>query len=64
VVLSIDYAAWGCDEETRAGAPELLRIDPKFSAQRYARAFAYKDPTLSAQVLELLRKAGLPNCRL
>lgn len=61
VALAFNYAAWGRDEEARAAAQEVLRIDPKFSAQRYARAFPYKDPALSARVLELMRKAGLPD---
>jgi adenylate cyclase len=59
--LAFNYAAWGRDEETHAAAQDVLRIDPKFSAQRYARAFPYKDPSLSARVLELMRKAGLPD---
>jgi adenylate cyclase len=59
--LAINYAALGRDEEARAAAQDLLRIDPKFSAQRFARAFPYKDPSLPARVLELMRKAGLPD---
>ena len=61
VALAFNYAAWGRDEEARAAAQDVLRIDPKFSAQRYARAFPYKDPALAAQVLELMRNAGLPD---
>ena len=61
VALAFNYAAWGRDEEARAAAQDVLRIDPKFSAQRYARAFPYKDPALSAQALALMRKAGLPD---
>jgi adenylate cyclase len=61
VALACNYAAWGHDEEARAAAQGVLRIDPKFSAQRYARAFPYKDPAQSARVLELMRKAGLPD---
>jgi len=38
-----------------------LPLDPKFSAQRYARAFPYKDPALAAQGPDLMRKAGLPD---
>ena len=59
--LAIIYAAWGRDKEARAAAEALLRIDPKFSAQRYARSLPYKDPALTAQALELMRKAGLPD---
>ena len=59
--LAMIYAAWGRDEEARGSAQAVLQIDPKFSAQRYARSMTYKDPALKAQALELMRKAGLPN---
>jgi adenylate cyclase len=58
--LVMNYVALGRDKEARAAAEDLLRIDSKFSAQRYTRGFPYKDPALAAQVLELMRKAGLP----
>ena len=61
VLLVVNYAAMGRDDEARAAAQGLLRIDPKFSAQRYARLFAYKDSNLTAQGLELMRKAGVPD---
>jgi len=61
VQLAGIYTAWGRDEEARAAAQDVLRIDPKFSAQRYARMLPYKDPALNAGVLERLRKAGLPD---
>jgi hypothetical protein len=54
------YAALGYKEEARALVQDVFCIDPKFSAQRYARALPYKDPALAAQVLELKRKEGLP----
>ena len=53
------YSALGREEEARAVAQDLLRIDPKFSAQRLARTMPFKDPSLSAQSLELMHKAGL-----
>jgi tetratricopeptide (TPR) repeat protein len=59
--LAMIYAAWGRDEEARSSAQDVLRIDPKFSAQRYARSMTYKDPALRTQALELMRKAGLPD---
>jgi adenylate cyclase len=57
--LVMAYSALGRDEEARAVAQELLRIDHKFSAQRLARRMTFKDPAISAQLLELMRKAGL-----
>jgi len=55
------YTAWGRDKEARTAAQDVLRIDPKFSAQRFARSLPYKDPTLATKALESLRKAGLPD---
>jgi adenylate cyclase len=55
------YTALGRDEEARAAALDVLRIDPKFSAQRYVRMLPYKDPAINARLLERLRKAGLPD---
>jgi adenylate cyclase len=61
VGLVMNYAAMGRDDEARAASQDLLRIAPKFSAQRYARLSVYKNSGLAAQVLELLRKAGVPD---
>jgi tetratricopeptide (TPR) repeat protein len=59
--LTMAYAALGRDGEARAAAQDFLLIDPKFSAERYARSLPYKDPAQAAQALELMRKAGLPD---
>jgi adenylate cyclase len=61
VDLVMSSIAWGRDDEARAAAQELVGIDPKFSAQRYAQSLSYRDPVLTAQALELMRKAGLPD---
>jgi adenylate cyclase len=61
VELLMTYMANGRDDEARALSQDLLRIDPKFSAQRYAQSIAYSDPALTTQALELMRKAGLPD---
>ena len=55
-VLVLTNAALGRDDEARAAAQNLLRIQPDFSTQIYARHFPHKD---LARDLELLRKAGL-----
>jgi adenylate cyclase len=59
VQLVLGYTAWGHNEEARAVAQNLLRIDPKFSAQQFVNAMPYKDPALSAKTLELMHKASL-----
>jgi adenylate cyclase len=61
LTLVLNYAAWNHDDEVRAAAKDVLRIEPNFSAQRLAWTYPYKDPTQTASVLELLRKAGLPD---
>ena len=58
--LAMLYAAMDRKEEARASAQDVLRLDPKFSAQRFAKSMPYKDPAVTVQSLELLRKAGLP----
>jgi adenylate cyclase len=59
--LAANNAALGRDEEARAAAQDVLRIDPKFSAQRFLKNSPYKDPAVTARALELYRKAGLPD---
>jgi adenylate cyclase len=59
--LAMLYAALGRTEEARSSVQEVLRIDSKFSAQRYAKSMPYKDPAVTDQSLELMRKAGLPD---
>jgi adenylate cyclase len=61
VELAMNYAALGCSDDAQAAAKEALRIDPNFSAQRFARTYPHKDPAQAARLLELLRKAGLPD---
>jgi adenylate cyclase len=57
--LAIAYMALGREEEARNAAQELLRIDPKFSAQKFAQMHPAKDPTVATQALELMKEAGL-----
>ncbi len=61
IQLATYYTVLGREEEARAAAQDILRIDPKFSTQRYTRMMPYKDPARNARVLERLRKAGLPD---
>jgi hypothetical protein len=55
------YAAFGPNEGARSSVQDVLRIDPMFTAQRYAKSMSYKDPAVTAQTLKLMRKAGLPD---
>jgi len=59
VHLTTTYSFAGRDNEARAQAKEILRIQPKFSAERYAKRLSYKDKLENQRVIEALRKAGL-----
>ena len=50
----------GKEDEARAEAEKLLRIDPKFSVERYAEAVSYAQGQSAADAtVKLLRKVGL-----
>jgi class 3 adenylate cyclase len=46
-------------EEARAQAEEVMRLNPKFSLDRWARTTRLKDPAEVERFFEGLRKAGL-----
>jgi hypothetical protein len=46
-------------EEARAQAVEVLRLNPKFSLEPYAKTLRFKNPDDGAATIEALRKAGL-----
>jgi len=49
----------GREKEARAEAAEVLRINPKFSLDNYAKVIPYKDQSQTDKSLNALRKAGL-----
>jgi adenylate cyclase len=51
----------GRDEEARAAAKEVLRINPKFSVERHTARQPMKDPAARERFVQILRKAGLPD---
>jgi hypothetical protein len=57
--LTATYSRMGRMEDARKQAAEVLRINPKFSLERYAQRIRYKNPVYKAQSLEALRNAGL-----
>jgi TolB-like protein/cytochrome c-type biogenesis protein CcmH/NrfG len=59
VLLTTIYAYTGREEEARAAAKEILRINPNFNIQGYPIG-TFKDPTLIAHIQKALRIAGLP----
>jgi adenylate cyclase len=58
VTLAISYIRLGREEEARAAAAEILRINPKWSLDRYAKNAPYTQPQVERNI-EDLRKAGL-----
>jgi tetratricopeptide (TPR) repeat protein len=56
--MAISYIRLGREEEARAAAAEILRINPKFSLERYAKILPFPQP-VADRVVEDLRKAGL-----
>jgi len=57
--LAVIYSETGREEEARAAAAEVLRIDPNFSLEMTKAASPYKDPVILERQLAALRKAGL-----
>ena len=56
--LAATYVLAGRQEEARAEAAEVMRIDPQFSLERYAKTWPLRQALLD-QYVEALRKAGL-----
>jgi tetratricopeptide (TPR) repeat protein len=59
VSLVCTSSLMGRGKDAEAAASEILRIDPEFSLQDYAKALPYKEKWDLDCVIEALRKAGL-----
>jgi adenylate cyclase len=57
--LVITYSSMGREKEARAEAEEVLRIDPKFSLDYFAKTVPLKDQSQIDKGVNALRKAGL-----
>ncbi len=60
VIMAAVYGSCGREKEARKEATEVLRINPKFTAESYMRNIPYKNPSDRDRVVQGLRKAGLP----
>ena len=49
----------GREKEARAEAAEVLRINPKFSVDSWAKRAPYKDQSQTDKIVDALHKAGL-----
>ena len=57
--LAGTYIMMGRETEARAEAAEVLRINPKFTLEFWAKVLPYKDRSISDNLISVLRKAGL-----
>jgi adenylate cyclase len=51
----------GLEKEAQAEASEVLRLNPKFSLDHFAKVLGYKDRKETEKIITALRKAGLPD---
>jgi len=62
VNLTFAYTVSGREEEARTTAEQVLRLDPKFSVDHFAkRALRFKNKSDTSRFVVALRKAGLPD---
>jgi adenylate cyclase len=59
LALAATYSSLGRDEEAHAEAEEVLKINPKFSLESYAKMLPFKNQAETDRLIEALRKAGL-----
>jgi tetratricopeptide (TPR) repeat protein len=59
LALAVAYSVSNREEEARAVGAEILRIEPKFSAEYYSKTLTYKNQTDKDVFIAALRKAGL-----
>jgi adenylate cyclase len=57
IILTQIYSVSGRYEEARAQAAEVLRIQPKFSLEKWAKRVKESN---REKIIDALRKAGLP----
>jgi len=59
VVMTVVYSWSGQDEKARVEAAEVLRIQPKFSLEKFKKKLTYKREEDTEKFIGALRKAGL-----
>ena len=57
--LAATYALLGREEEAHAEAAEILRINPKFSVEHFAKTLPSRNQADTDRFVDALRKAGL-----
>ncbi len=59
LLLAAVYSEVGRDQEARAEAAEVLRLNPKFSLEVHRQRMPIEDPAAVERIIAALRKAGL-----
>jgi adenylate cyclase len=59
IFLAACYIMMGREKEADSEAAEVLRINPKYSLDSFAKSLAYKDQSQKDKLINALRKAGL-----
>ena len=59
LMLAATYSKMGREKEARAEVAEVLRINPKFSLDFWAKTSAYKEQSVRDNLFNALQKAGL-----
>jgi len=59
ITKTVAYSLCGREEEARATAAEVLRINPKFSCDYFAKRLTYKNQADKDRFIRALREAGL-----
>jgi tetratricopeptide (TPR) repeat protein len=59
LMLAATYSEMGLEKEARAEVAEVLRINPKFSLDFWAKTSLVKEQSVKDKVFNALRKAGL-----
>ena len=57
--LAATYSMMGREEEARTAAAEVMKINSRFSLERYAKTIYLRNKADTDRTLEALRKAGL-----
>jgi len=59
LMLAATYSKMGREKEARAEAEEVLKINPKFFLDWWAKTSLQKDQSVNDKIFNALRKAGL-----
>ena len=60
VILTAIYAKIGRHDEARQAAEEILRISPKYNAEKFGERLPFTDTSITDDYIAALRQAGLP----